>query len=326
MFGTVTQPITAAFQRWASKRRPTGTQFELNQKRIFIFPTAAGWAYLLLCIIVFLVGTNYQNNLIHAVVYFLIAIGVLCIHYTFLNLSGLRISTLKGYNCYEGELAEFSIKLSSVTNRSYYGVQLSWKGEEPFDSGLESGQETKLKLYARSNKRGRLKPGSLLVETRYPFGLLRAWSWLKPDVSVLVYPKPIKGRLPEFEGQEGESEQLGNDRTGDDFSGLDEYQPGDSSRRIAWKHFAQGRGLLTKRYVGNTDKRFWLDWDGWPELGLEKKLSVICYWAQQLEHQDVEYGLRIPGTSIAPSAGPAHLEKVLISLANYPGTGQGIEP
>lgn len=318
MFGTITQPVISLFQSWAAKRRPKGKEFLLNQKRIFIFPTAAGWAYLLLCVVTFLVGTNYQNNLIHAVVYFLVSLGVLCIHYTFLNLSGLRIKAIKGFNCYEGDLAEFSIQLSSESSRNYYGLRMGWQGEKPYQCELEAGESKVLKLYARSMKRGRFRPGQLLIETRYPFGLLRAWSWLEPDMSVLVYPKPLKGREPDYESLNGEGDHPGREQRGDDFAGLDEYQPGDSSRRIAWKHFAQGRGLLTKKYVGNTDKRLWLDWECWSELGSEKKLSVICYWAQQLEHQGVEFGLQIPGVTISPASGPNHLEKVLIALANYP--------
>ncbi|MGH1462165.1 MAG: DUF58 domain-containing protein [Neptuniibacter sp.] len=319
MFGSIVQPITSQFQKWASNRRPRGKQIELNQKRIFIFPTAAGWAYLMLCIIIFLVGTNYQNNLIHAVAFLLISLGILSIHYTFLNLSGLRITVLKGYNCYEEDLAEFSLQLNSGTPRDYHGLQLSWQGEVAQSSELEKGTSAQVQLYAKSKKRGVFTPEALLIETRYPFGLLRAWSWMEPGVSVYVYPKPLKGKQPVFEGQSGDGRQPGQVDNGDDFGGLNEYQPGDSSRRIAWKQFAQGRGLLTKQYIGNKDRRLWLNWDSWPELGTETRLSVICYWAQQLEYQGIEYGLLLPGVSIPPGSGPSHLEQILISLARYSG-------
>lgn len=325
MFASLVEPVSDAFQRWASKRRPKGRLIELNQRKIFIFPTAAGWAFLMLCIVIFLVGTNYQNNLIQTVSFFLIALGVLSIHYTFLNLSGLKIKLLRGYNCYAGDQAEFRLQLSSNSKRNYQGLQFSWRGEVVRAAEVFAGECCDLQLYARTHKRGCFSPGALHVETRFPFGLLRAWSWMEPDVEVLVYPKPLKVRAPLSDHNKGEGDLPGRDDFGDDFSGLDDYQPGDSTRRIAWKQFAQGRGVMTKKYVGSRDKKVWLSLDDWPDLSTEHKLAGICYWAQRFEHQNVEYGLSLPGVSLTPNSGPGHLEKVLIALARYKAstTGEG---
>lgn len=320
MLNSFTQPFVHRFQQWASNRRPKGKLIELNQKRIFIFPTAAGWAFLSLCLVMLLVAMNYQNNLIYAVAFLLISMGVMTIHYTFLNLSGLRVKVVKGYNCYSGDMADFLLLVDSVSKRSYEGVQLGWKGQPEEQVNLDSNQTQNVHLNARTGIRGRFSPGILKIETRYPFGLLRAWSWLEPEIEILVYPKPCKGRQPVFTGREGEGDHPGTDDSGDDFSGLDEYQPGASTKRIAWKQYAQGRGLFTKSYVGNRDRRLWLNWELWPELSGEQRLSVICYWAQQFEHQGVEYGLSLPDFVLSPDRGPAHLEQVLIALAKFPSS------
>lgn len=309
-------------QEWIDKvvsaRRPKGHSILLNQKRIYIFPTASGWSFLFLCILLFFIATNYQNNLIHAVAYLLVALGVLTIHFTYLNLSGLRITALRGKNCFAGDSTYLSVLLESENNRNYETILLNWKGQPEEAVHLEKEQAREVELNLTTEKRGRLKPGPLKIETTYPFGLLRAWSWIELDLDIVVFPKPQKGPRPDLNSGDQDS-QSGNKRTGDDFFGLEEYQPGQSTKHIAWKQYAQGRGLLVKRYVGQQSRKVWLNWESWPDLPMEPRLSVLCYWAIQLEHEGIDFGLMLPNKRIEPTSGPDHLERVLTVLAVFGG-------
>jgi uncharacterized protein (DUF58 family) len=60
-----------------------------------------------------------------------------------------------------------------------------------------------------------------------------------------------------------------------------------------------------------------LDWDMFPALGIEQRLSHLCYWVLAFEVRNEEYGLRIPGVVIEPAVGEAHRDKVLKELAVY---------
>ncbi len=304
--------------KWSAKRRPKGKAIVLDQRSIFIFPTLAGWMYLLSCIVLFLVATNYQNNLIHAVAFLLIALGIITIHFTFLNLSGVKIAALKGHNTFVGDMAEFSLLIESSSQRGYDNIQLGWTGGIKQSIYIDSDEKKQIGLYAVAQTRGRFYPGILKLETHYPLGLLRAWSWVELDITSIVYPKPIKGRHPDQSIEIGDSE-LGRDSGGDDFIGLEAYQPGASIRHIAWKPYAQGRGLFVKKFGGQSSRQLWLDWQDWPELASEGRLSVMCYWAQRFEHNNIEYGLNLPTLKIPPNSGPEHLERVLIALALFQG-------
>lgn len=316
MISFLNQYLTRTIEQWTRNRRPRGKSIELNQKRIYIFPTASGWAFLAVCITLFFIATNYQNNLIHAVSFLLISLGVLTIHYTFLNLSGLKITALKAFNCYAGDIAEFRVLVESVNQRGYDSVQLNWRNEPIETVCLSPGESQTLDLNVQSKSRGLLKAGMLKIESRFPFGLLRAWSWIELEMEAIVYPKPHEGRPPALESGDGDGE-LGKNSSGDDFSGLEEYQVGHSTRHIAWKQYAQGRGLLVKNYLGQQQRHIWLSWEEWPELSGEQRLAVICYWALTFEHESVEYGLWLPDKKIKPHNGPEHLEQVLIALAMF---------
>src|SRR5262249_15177109 len=121
-------------------------------------------------------------------------------------------------------------------------------------------------------RRGWLRLPRVTVRTRYPIGLLPAWSYVPPDVRALVYPRPDESELPPLAvvPDYGGAVQAGVGT--DDFMGLRPYQPSDSSRHIAWKSVARGEVLLTKVFSGRGAHELWLDWDQLPRaLDLEAR-------------------------------------------------------
>jgi uncharacterized protein (DUF58 family) len=52
-------------------------------------------------------------------------------------------------------------------------------------------------------------------------------------------------------------------------------------------------------------------------MGVEQRLSHLCYWALVFDERREEYGLRLPGVAIAPAAGEKHREQVLKELALF---------
>ena len=169
-----------------------------------------------------------------------------------------------------------------------------------------------------AEQRGVLKAGALLIETFYPLGLFRAWTWLDADLSTIVFPKPIAGgRLSEVDSHGDNSAEAVHPGR-EDFDGLEQYQKGMSPRHIAWKHYARGLGLHAKSYVDYSAEHCWLSWHFWPELNTEARLSRLVYWALQLEKQGAPYGLIIPGVEIKPALGESHRNRVLEALALFP--------
>ena len=103
----------------------------------------------------------------------------------------------------------------------------------------------------------------------------------------------------------------------DDFYGFRDYRQGDSPRQIHWKGLARGQGVQTKQYGAYASRSVWLDWEMFPGLGVEQRLSHLCYWALEFDRQAEEYGLRLPGLAIEPGLGERHRDGVLQALALY---------
>lgn len=306
------------FFRWLDNRQPRANDHGLHRKNLYIFPSVTGLAYLFLSLIVWLLGTNYQNNLILALAYMQISVFVLTILNTYHNLAGLRVQLRGADPGFAGEKITFHLWFSTTNPRGCHYVTVQWQDEVPAIFDFEPGQEHREKIYAQSRVRGRLRPRRLLIQSTFPMGLLRCWTWLRFDASALVYPAPIASDMPSGtsvgEEEQGRHAMLSQ---GDEFLGLRGYRPGDSLKHIAWKQYAREQGLLSKEFGEFTSSRIWLQWQDFFRGDQELCLSQMCYWVLRLNDQGSTFGLRLPDKEIPPASGPGHLQAVLTALAEF---------
>lgn len=308
------------FFHWIDKRHPLANSHKLHRKNLYIFPSITGVAYLFLSLIVWLLGTNYQNNLILALAYMQISIFVLTILNTYHNLAGLQIQLLAAEPGFVGEKITFHFLFSTANAQGGHYVTVQWQDELPVIFDFEPGQEHREKVYAHARARGWVRPKRLLIKSTFPMGLLRCWTWLKFDAAALVYPAPLESELPlgTAVGEEEQGRHTSRQK-GDEFLGFRNYRPGDSLKHVAWKQFARDQGLLSKEYGDLTSSQIWLQWQDFYRGDRELCLSQLCFWALRLNDQQKEFGLRLPGQEISPSSGPEHLARVLRQLALFEG-------
>lgn len=306
-------------RRWALKRRVPLKQVLLDRNNLFIVPTGSGLALLLVMALIWLMGTNYDNNLVLGLAFFLGSLLVVCILQTHSSLAGLRLEAVKSQPCFMGDESPLQLRLSASGRREYPDIRLNWAGHHPLAISVSHDEPYLLELALEARRRGRLVPPLLRVESRYPLGLIRCWAWIRLDLDVVVYPKPQPaGPLPNSvrSSDEGESEALLVDGA-EDFSGFRSYREGESLRHVSWKHYAQGKGMFVKEFQAYAEQSLWVDWDFLSGLDRETRLQRLCYWVLQLANGKQAYGLRLPGLEIAPGLGGAHRQRVLEALALF---------
>ncbi len=315
---SLSTPLTKRFDAWMRKRIPAASDVTLNQKKIFIFPSRAGLAFLLVLAGILLGAINYENNMLFGISFLLLSLLVVSILHTYSNLSGLNIKCGAAQPTFAGEPAQFEIILTRAGKRVYEGIRLKWPNADVVTTSLLEGKQKRVPLFLPSKRRGVMKTGRLLVETYYPVGLIRAWTWLDFDAQCLVYPKPIETNAlvtasSEFNQQGQYLQQHGTD----DFAGFKTYVPGDSLKQVAWKNAARGLPLMTKQFESQADKRIWIDWAQFDGQDIEQRLSQMCYLVLLAEQRKLEYGLRLPGIEFQPDLGVLHKLKSLQSLALF---------
>ena len=305
------------FQLWIGRRIPPSSVVTLNQKRLFIFPTRTGFFFLLCLFVMLITAINYQNNMSFALTFLLANLFVISVLHTYANLAGLTLRAINTEPVFPGQLAEFEIQLEARSKRGHLTLCVGWPESGLQLSSVQAGEQQRLTLYHKVGGRGWFRPPRLLVESTYPLGLLRCWTWIDLDIRAMVYPNPIVsppvGGL-QAETPDGAAEPIDGD---DDFFGFRAYRAGDSLRRVHWKGLAKTQQLQTRLHNAYASRSVWLDWDMFPQADVERKLSYLCYWVLQLEQRNEEYGLRIPGVTVAPDVGLVHRDRVLQALALY---------
>lgn len=304
---------------WLDRRNPSRRQHKLTLKNLYIFPTRRGFIFLLFLTVLWLLGTNYQNNLILALTFLLISIFIVSILHTFANLAGLELELKGAANAFAGEKVGFFIAVKNTSRRVSNGVSMRWQESEwradEFDSLEKSLNQ--VSVHVAAERRGHVRPQRLLVECEYPLGLLRCWTWLKFDAHALVYPKPIEISLLSSSIVDDEGDGEHPVKGGEDFSAFREYQPGDPIKHVAWKLYARDRGLFTKEFSQNISREIWLDFFQVDSADTELRLSALCYWALEFSRQDENFGLLLPGKKIPPNKGENHKARILEALAEY---------
>ena len=311
------QTINQRYQKWIFRRLPPVKKIRLDNRKLFIFPTRAGFVFFALLALLWLMATNFENNLIFAFTFLLASLFIVVVFHTFLNLSGLQIEGGRATPGFAGQTVEFEYLLSQTGRRQRYSIELSHPGLEPTSVALIGNEIKAVYLSIPVKRRGWFRAQRITVKSVYPLGWLKVWTYLQFDTTALVYPQPIASPLPPQVAAGQGDHYLARQDGCDDFMGLEKYRLGESLRHIAWKQYAREQGLHTKHYADAIDDEVWLDWAAQPGMDTEARLSRLCAWALRFSDLPQPYGLRLPGLELAPSTGRAHRDAVLRELALF---------
>ncbi|MBA6412049.1 DUF58 domain-containing protein [Parahaliea sp. F7430] len=311
------QVLARRFSSWLSRRIPPARSVTLNQKGIFIMPSRVGFLFFIVLLVMLLAAINYQNNMAYALTFLLATLFVIGILHTYANLSGLTIHAVQAMPAYPGQRSRFDLRLERGSDRPRFALRLCWPDSSEHLLNLQDAESVSLSLFCTVGKRGWHHPGRLLVESSYPLGLLRCWTWVDLDLRAMVYPQPIASPEPSERVPGGGATNSAALLDSDDFFGFRDYRLGDSLSQLHWKAYAKGHGLKSKQYASYAQRSLWLNWDSFAGLATEQRLSHLCFWALEFDRQQALYGLRLPGVLLAPASGERQLEKVLSALALY---------
>jgi len=301
---------------WLASRSPRRKKFVLSRNNIYIFPSAAGLVFVLLLLLMLLTAINYQNSLIYALTFLLGTLFFMSIWLCFLNLSGLRIESSETGRVFEGEPCIYFCRLSKEKHLPP-GLKIGLNKVDSRSVPFLQEETQDVPIIAQPEKRGRHKLDRLYIESRFPFGLVVAWTWLKIDLEVLVYPKPVQG-IPEAVSK-GEGDIPNKTSLRGDLNEIKVYQPGDASNRILWKKYAASDVLTVRHHEQSSFKPDWVSWENYPSAVTEDKLRHLSFDVCQLSDAHRTFGFSIPGTDIEPDFGDTHKRKCLDALATFSG-------
>lgn len=309
-------------QRWAERRLPALTRYrrpeslpiELHRRRIYIVPSGFGIGFSVLLAVMLVGALNYANNAALLLTCLLGASSAASMLVAFRTLDGLRLSHIRAGHAVAGQSIELTIAFDSSRSRNAIRLDLA---DSRIAFALEANTSAQVKLTLPTVQRGWQPLPRLRLWSSWPLGLFRAWSWLHPDQSVLVWPRPeTAGPSPHAPANDARHMRL---HRGDELAALRDYRVGDPQRHIAWKASARHDNLMVKDFEQPQSRPQWqLDWRQLGGLDNEARIARLARWLNEAQAQRCSYSLWLPGNEIASSSGPLHYAHCMNALAQLP--------
>ncbi len=324
------------WERWLFRLgAPEPGEVLLNHRRVFVLPSQAGLGFLLLLGILFIASVNYALSLGFALTFLLAACGVVDILLAFRNLAHLHLAPGRAAPVFAGEEARFELLLINRRRHPRYALWLGFV--ETGDTAGKAGGERlppqhaadvpaqgsqSVTLTAPTFERGWRAAPRVRLQTRYPLGLVRAWSYWRPQLAALVYPRPEDDAPPLPMTGSPQDGGYGGGGT-EDFAGVRGYRAGDPLKHLAWRQIARldpalGGTLVTKQFDGGGSSELCLDFAELPPtLELELKLARLTRWVLEADARGAPYAFRLGITDYPAARGAAHRDACLRALALY---------
>ncbi len=311
------------FRQWWLARHPATDTWTLNQHNIYILPTKSGWAFGLTLLVMLVSSINYQLNLGYVLTFLLAGSGLVSIHLTHGTLRGLTLRLRPAAPVFAGEPALLEVVMSNP-GAARHGVGLRSARAEQDCSATPGATcpalgQASASLSIVPAARGWHALPTLVVETRFPFGLFRAWTPLAPGQPGAGLSEAGTARAAAAAG----ARRAGRRRAsapgqGSELDGVRAWRRGDGLRLVVWKKAARSGQLVSRETTAENSRELWLDWQATAAAGhdgVEARLSRLAAWVLAAERQGLVYGLRLPGQQFAPDRGDAHQRRLLRELA-----------
>jgi len=186
---------------WGFKAPERGTII-LVHRRVYILPTRLGWLFAATLLVLLVGSINYALALGFALTFLLAGAGLAGMVHTARNLARIAVSTGRAEPAFAGESAQFRIYLDGRSGYDRPAILARHVGSgSQFVIDIPPQALAEVVLAVPARRRGWLALGRVLLETRFPLGLFRAWSYVEPDARCLVYPRPERSPLPAARGE-----------------------------------------------------------------------------------------------------------------------------
>lgn len=279
-------------------------------------PSRFGLAFGVMALVLFFMAVGYANNLIYIFVFFLISVGFTGILVTNRNIQDLQFENIKGTDIFANEDSELTLEIKNTSARDAWDVEARLEKTDIASTKTPVAPlaHEEFKIQFMCSHRGLQPLPRIVLESTFPFGLLRAWKVHKPETEILIYPER-KGsqNFPQdaIAGEGSQNQGLFRDhRT---------FQTADPVSRIDWKASARRQELLVKNFEEPEKPTLHFFWEQTSHLANhEDRISQLALWVDAAEKTGHTYSLSVGTQDIPPSRGLLHWRDCQGTLALLP--------
>lgn len=285
-------------------------------------PTGFGWAFAVMSFIMLALAIGYLNNLLYFFVFLLISMALTGMWLTNKNVDSVVVRQIEALDLFANESGLFLLHLENKRPSIFlYDIQISWqKNKEASDAvtvkEVHRGQNQYLSF--RPTQRGWQSAPRLVIQSVFPFHMLRAWKYYESSEKILVFPEK-KGQS-EFPDAEGGLFSDSNQRLQTETEGLfrdhRDFQKTDSPNRIDWRRSLKHQKHLVRNYESPTEQNIQLSWQQTAHLGsFEERVSQLALWVDLAFRRNYLFSLKLQNQETGFDRSSEHYRACLRQLA-----------
>jgi uncharacterized protein (DUF58 family) len=295
-------------------------------------PTRAGWIFFVLVFGIGFAALNTGNNLLYLVLALMLAFLVLSGVLSEAALRGIEVRRRIPRELFAACDNPIALEIRNAQRRvAAMAVviedRLALDEEGPETAGgrvfaLRVGAgDTEMRSYRlHLPRRGPVDFRGFVVSTRFPFGLFSKALVIEAPERALVYPAVEPVELPaDFGGARRSGAQVQGPRgSGSDASGLREFAPGDSMRRIHWRSSVRTGVLLVREVESEHEAEVEVQLRTAGEAagdGFERRVAWSASEVVALLDAGLRVALRTDGCRIPADSGTGQRARLLAFLA-----------
>lgn len=310
--------------RFKAKPKSQGKpRYRLASGKTFIFPTGFGFAFGILSFILLVMAIGYGNNVLYFFVFLLVSMGLSTSWLTNNNIESVNVTDMTFDSLFANEKNTVMLKIDNKTPKKSAIFDVEMLVEHPLktlnQSNTISEVETQgfLNLTWQPLQRGIVDYPRVMMQSRFPYKILRSWKYYLKAGTCLVYPER-KGdaNIRTLIGHQSQRDEAAKLESEGLFRDYREFQNSDSPNRIDWKRSVKHGKHLIKNYEQSGERKILIDWQMTdPSQSFESRVSQMALWVDLCHQQNENYSLRIEKQQIDYGTGLVHYKACLEKLA-----------
>lgn len=239
------------------------------------------------------------------------------------NIESVVMEDLKSNFIFAKEKNWITAQVHNLNNKklNLWDLEFAAEYREKENKEIHNLEEVQMKsevnVMWEPEKRGYNPSPRILVQSQFPFFLLRAWKYFEKPLNILVFPqrKGVKNLQYLMSAQTNKDEAAKNENEGL-FRDYREFQNSDSPNRIDWKRSIKHQKHLVKNYEKSGERKILIDWDLSEGVGtFEDRISQMAYWVDQCFQSHESFSMKINKYKTDYSANMLHYKACLEKLA-----------
>ena len=159
-------------------------------------PTANGWLFALILLVILMGAVNYGNSLAFMLCFLLASMSLVSILHTYQNVVGLSIQAGQAEAKFVGQNAQIPLWFDNHQHAARYALNIQISPEKTKATAdiqhlnLTANAYQRLDITVELQARGWQPLGRVCISSIFPLGLFRAWSYIELSRAVvLAYPQ-----------------------------------------------------------------------------------------------------------------------------------------